>query len=377
MKKFTSILKVRPEDFRVEEVLDLPTLSSDGRYSYYKLEKRNINTFLVIDLIQKLWKIPRSKIGFCGLKDKRAVTTQYISIENGPKENLVTDNFSLTYLGRADKPLSLGEAEGNFFTITLRSVDPETILKRLNILKRIGFANYFGEQRFAPDLYLKRPLIKIFLEKGLEEGLKAYFCQHPKKSSLLKRYWDDWEKFFKVATHLSSLERRVLKIYIDKKNAEKAFRAFPKHLKLLFLFSYQSLLWNRVLANFLKKYSLYYEVDFVKGEKLVFHRELNPILQKLKNFEIPFISKDIFNWDGPEELRREIFKIIARENLQELLDKELTGLKLFVPGKRRMIVFPEDLGVIQTSRREFVLKFFLPSGSYATIFLLKLLTYPI
>lgn len=377
MKRFISILKVRPEDFRVEEVLDLPPFLPDGRYSYYKLEKRNINTFLVIDLIQKLWKIPRSKIGFCGLKDKRAVTTQYISIENGPEANLVTDNFSLTYLGKADKPLSLGEAKGNLFTITLRSVDPEIILKRLNILKEIGFANYFGEQRFAPDLYLKKPLIKILLEKGLEEGLKAYFCQHPKKSSLLKKYWGDWEKFFKIATHLSSLEKRVLKIYINKKSAEKAFRAFPKHLKLLFIFSYQSLLWNRVLANFLRRYSLHYEVDFVKGETLIFYKEFNPILQKLKNLEIPFISEDILTWNGPDELKREIFRIIDKENLQKLFDREITGLKLFIPGKRRMIVFPEDLGIIQTYRKEFVLKFFLPSGSYATIFLLKLLTYPI
>lgn len=377
MKKFISILKVKPEDFRVEEILDLPPFSPEGRFSYYKLEKRNINTFLVIDLIQKLWKIPRSKIGFCGLKDKRAVTTQYISIENGPEKDLITDNFTLTYLGKANKPLSLGDAKGNLFTITLRSVDPETILRRLNIIKEIGFANYFGEQRFAPDLYLKFPLVKIILEKGLEEGLKAYFCQHPTKGSLLKKYWGKWEHFLKVATHLSALEKRVLRIYIEKNDPEKAFRVFPKHLKLLFLFSYQSLLWNRILANFLRKYSKHYEVEFIRREFLVFYRELNPILKEFLYCEMPFISKEVLNWEGPEELKKEIFKVINQENLWELFDKEITGLKIFIPGKRKIIVFPENVGIIQTHKKEFVLKFFLPSGSYATIFLLKLLTYPL
>ena len=377
MKKFTSILKVRPEDFVVEEILDLPPLGDKGPFSYYRLKKRNINTLNAIDLIQKYWKIPRSRIGFCGLKDKRAVTVQYLSIEDGPEKNLQLPNFTLEYLGKTEKPLSLGDAKGNLFTITLRSVNPKIIVKRLEIIKDIGFANYFGEQRFAPDLYMKKPFVKIALEKGLEEALKEYFCQHPSRGSLLKRLWGKWEEFFKRAAHLSPIEKRVLLTYIKKGDAEKAFRVFPKHLKLLFLFSYQSLLWNRVLANFLRKYSNYYEVEFVRKEKIAFYKELNPLLKEYIDLQLPFISEEVFEWKGPEEFKREILRVIQQENLEALFNKEIADLKIFNPGARKIIVFPENLKILEIDKSRVRFKFFLPSGSYATIFMLKLLTYPI
>ncbi len=377
MKRFISILKVKPEDFVVEEILDLPPLGKEGPYSYYRLEKRNINTLLVIDLIQKYWKIPRSRIGFCGLKDKRAVTVQYLSIEKGPEKDLELPNFTLKYLGKADKPLCLGNAKGNLFTITLRSINPKIILKRLEKIKEIGFANYFGEQRFAPDLYMKKPFVKVVLEEGFEEALKEYFCQHPSKRVFLKKLWGNWDKFLKMAKHLSQIEKRILRVYIKKGDAEKAFRVFPKHLKLLFLFSYQSLLWNRILSSFLKKYSFFYEVDFIRKEKITFYKDLNPLLKEYIYLELPYISKEILEWEGPKEFKEEILKTIRQEKIENIFDKEIVGLKIFNPGKRRIIVFPENLQVLDVGKTKIRFSFFLPSGAYATIFMLKLLTFPL
>ncbi len=373
--KLKGKIKIAPEDFRVEEVVDIK-IKESGNYSYYLLTKKNINTLLAIDLIEKFWKISRNKIGFCGLKDKRAVTTQYISIKNGPEKDLNGPNFKLTYLGKGDAPLKLGDAKGNLFTVTLRNVRYEKILKCLNILKEIGFANYFGEQRFSSDLYMEKPMVYYFLQGDLETALKNYFTQHPQKSKQLKRLWGNWEEFFKKAGHLSCLEKRVLKIYIKKKDPEKAFRAFPKYLKLLFLFSYQSMLWNKILCGFIKKVAPYFYVPFIKKEKLIFYKKLTPILKEYINFELPYISKEILNWDGPELIKNEILKILQKEKIMDFLDKEVFGLKIFSPGKRKIIVKPQDLRLINYDGNIFTFRFFLPSGSYATIFLLKLLNFP-
>jgi len=369
-------IKTQPEDFKVEEVVDLK-LDEEGPYSYYLLNKKNMNTQKILNLIEKYWKISRDRIGFCGLKDKRAVTTQYVSIKNGPEKDLTGPNFKLTYIGKGREPLKLGDAKGNIFTITLRNVNPEKMLRSLNKLKEIGFANYFGEQRFAPDLYMKKPIVKYFLEGDYEGALKDYFTQHPAKKRLLKKLWGNWDKFFKNAGHLSAIEKRVLITYSKKQNAEKALKVFPKHLKLLFFFSYQSLLWNRILARFIKKVASHFCLSFIRKEKLCFYKEFNPILKDFKDFELPYVSSEIFNWDGPEIIKREILNVIKEENLEELLEKEALGLKIFTPGARKIIVIPEDLHIIYYDKKIFIFRFFLPSGSYATVFLLKLLNFKV
>ena len=367
-------IKVHPEDFQVEEVVEIP-IKDKGEYSYYKLKKKNINTLLVLDLIQKYWKVSRDRIGFCGLKDKRAVTTQYISIKNGPEENLHGPNFTLTFLGKGENPLKLGDAKGNIFTVTLRNVNSSKIFKNLNLVREIGFVNYFGEQRFAPDLYTKEPLVKYFLKKDYETAFKEYFTQHPKKSKLLKKLWGNWEKFLKHAGHLSAVEKRVLLNFIKKGDPEKALKVFPKHLKLLFLFSYQSLLWNRVACELVKRCSSnFFCVNFVKREKLCFYKELSPDLKLLKGLKIPYISKEVLTWHGPSFVKEIILKIIKDENLENKLDSEVLGLKIFTPGERTFIVFPKGLKVVNYAKKVFTIRFFLPSGSYATIFLLKLLS---
>ena len=152
-------LKQSPEDFIVEEVLPENFLKKEGSYNVYKLEKTNLSTLQVIRFLSKKLKILPSQIGFAGLKDKYAVTTQYLTI---PKDCKLDDfcverkkkkeKFCIKKVGKSDKPLSLGDNKGNIFTITLRNINKElrkNIYKNLEIINQYGLANYFGEQRFG------------------------------------------------------------------------------------------------------------------------------------------------------------------------------------------------------------------------------------
>ena len=127
-------IKEKFEDFKVEELIDLDL--SGGDYVYLKITKKNLNT---MDVIKELTKVvDRKSIGFAGLKDKKAITTQYVSLKTN-KKYFNFNNFDVEVIGRGPKPISLGDLKGNKFKIKIDFM-PKEILHCVN---------YYGEQRFS------------------------------------------------------------------------------------------------------------------------------------------------------------------------------------------------------------------------------------
>lgn len=80
-------VKVKPEDFIVEEVADLP-LQKDGNFRVYLLRKRGWNTVDILKMLSRKFSIPHSYFSYGGKKDKYAFTSQYITIaRQGDKKN--------------------------------------------------------------------------------------------------------------------------------------------------------------------------------------------------------------------------------------------------------------------------------------------------
>ena len=109
-----------------------------------------------ISLLSKLLKIKTGTFGYAGTKDRRAVTTQWVSVFRVRAEQLQGLNATLRnlYVGNfkyCKEPLKLGSLSGNHFVITLRNVtgDHGKIEESLESLKAKGFINYFGLQRFG------------------------------------------------------------------------------------------------------------------------------------------------------------------------------------------------------------------------------------
>ena len=78
-------IKQIPEDFIVNEVIDIK-LNPKGSYSYFILKKKDYATPAAIEKIARFLNIPVKKVGYAGAKDRRAVTTQLISIEGLPNK---------------------------------------------------------------------------------------------------------------------------------------------------------------------------------------------------------------------------------------------------------------------------------------------------
>ena len=114
------ILKQIPEDFIVKEIPGFEEMN--GSYSIFLLKKTNYTTEKAIQTICDSLHIDRKRVGYAGIKDKKAITSQYISIYKIKKEKvraLALKDIELEHVSNSKKPISLGNLEGNSFGIIL------------------------------------------------------------------------------------------------------------------------------------------------------------------------------------------------------------------------------------------------------------------
>lgn len=149
-------LKSIPEDFEVEEIpLYLP--SGEGEHIYLWIEKRDISAEFLQQHLARQLGIRREEIGMAGLKDRRAITRQWVSVPGScePKvDTLDTELIRVLKIGRHTNKLKTGHLLGNRFRMIVRDVCENALTIaatiRTELLQR-GIPNYFGAQRFGID----------------------------------------------------------------------------------------------------------------------------------------------------------------------------------------------------------------------------------
>ena len=152
-----AVLKAQPEDFRVTEVLDIE-LSGAGEHLWLLIEKRDQNTEDVARLLAKAAGIKLRDVSYAGIKDRRAVTSQWFSMQLPGRSD--PDLTSLWHAGlrcldsrRHSRKLQRGAHNANRFVIRLSSLEavPAELDARLQRIAAEGVPNYFGPQRFGRD----------------------------------------------------------------------------------------------------------------------------------------------------------------------------------------------------------------------------------
>ncbi len=150
----TGVFKASADDFVVDEVLGF-ALSGEGEHQFLRIEKRGLNTEELVVRVARAVGKPVKQISYAGLKDRQALTTQWLSV-HCPGENipgvhaLHGEGWRVVDSGRHLKKLKTGGLSGNRFQLVLRDVhDSETVEMRLQRIKAGGVPNYFGPQRFG------------------------------------------------------------------------------------------------------------------------------------------------------------------------------------------------------------------------------------
>ena len=144
-------IKCQPDDFRVEELTDAQPGDS-GRYTFYRLSKRDLGTIEAVEAICRRWNLSGRQVSYAGLKDRHAATVQYLTIADGPRHRMSTPQFELEPVGRLGYPYTSRQLLGNRFELVLRALDPEELGRAtaaLEDIPRVGLPNYFDDQRFG------------------------------------------------------------------------------------------------------------------------------------------------------------------------------------------------------------------------------------
>ena len=154
--KQTALLKAECADFVVKEQLGYD-MSSDGEFVAVKVRKTDCNTLFVGEQLAKFAGISARNMSYAGLKDRKAVTEQWFSLQMPGQPTPDFSQFSLEGVEildvtRHQRKIRIGSLQGNHFEILLRNAEETDELKeRLDFLAKNGFPNYFTEQRFGRD----------------------------------------------------------------------------------------------------------------------------------------------------------------------------------------------------------------------------------
>ena len=154
--KQTALLKVECADFVVKEELGYD-MSGDGEFVAVKVRKTDYNTLFVGEQLAKFAGISARNMSYAGLKDRKAVTEQWFSLQIPGQPTPDFSQFSLEgveilEVTRHQRKIRIGSLQGNHFEILLRNAEETDELKvRLDFLAKNGFPNYFTEQRFGRD----------------------------------------------------------------------------------------------------------------------------------------------------------------------------------------------------------------------------------
>ena len=183
------------EDFYVEEIPEMIP-GGEGPNVWVWIEKIGRTTLdVVLDIARDL-HIDRKRMGFAGMKDKKALTRQWICIANMDSEeqfkqveNLDIYKTDFLEITRGRKKLRMGQLKGNKFRILIRDLDDielgadvaNEVLKELEIT---GVPNYYGWQRFGKPRTNTHLVGEALIQNDLAEAVRRYVGNPSEEESL-------------------------------------------------------------------------------------------------------------------------------------------------------------------------------------------------
>lgn len=174
----TGVLKSRPVDFQVTEELGFEPLG-EGEHLFLWVEKTGLSTMELIARIARDYSLKPQLIGYSGLKDKHALTRQWLSLHLPGKPSSVDpgggEGYRVLRQARHHRKLRPGTHKSNSFQLRLREVNslPEQTREQLQCVANQGFANYFGAQRFGRNQDNVRQALEQLNTRRLKRSRKS------------------------------------------------------------------------------------------------------------------------------------------------------------------------------------------------------------
>lgn len=388
-------IREKYEDFYVEEIPE-STPSGTGPNTWIFIEKIGRNTLDVVLDIAREYKISRKRMGFAGMKDKKAITRQWICVSNMEPENLqdIEEKFynvKVLEITRNEKKLRIGQLVGNKFKILIRNnEDPEkdvsTAKEVLSELTRTGVPNYYGYQRFGKKRPNTHVVGKFLIRNDVKGAVDSYIGnpypeEQPHIQNARKIYDEgEYEEAYQSMPAGMRYEKMMLrelmkehrkKQELDDTSYMKALRSLPKPLSRMFVHAYQSYLFNRAISERAKLgIDKYVEGDIIIDNEEHLIHEFTPedIKKQIEDFQAhataPLYGSKVPLAGG--EVGEMESQILLEEDVK-LEDFTVPKMpKLGSHGLRRAIRFKVWDITAEHTDEGILLGFSIPKGCYAT-----------
>ena len=391
-------IKSKPEDFYVEEVIDLERFRErEGRNLLIKVRKKNWETLNFARVLSNILGISQKRVGYSGTKDKNAVSVQYFMIYNADEK--ILEKLKSVRLKDAEveivcftsKNLELGDLIGNKFVIKVSECENgERVEKISEELCAKGIPNFFGVQRFGSLRLITHEVGKLILQRRYDEAFWVYVAkpfegEREDVRKIREILWNERDAKFGLRELPKYLryERLLLQKLREGKREVEALLSLPKNLKLMFIHAYQSYIFNRLLSARIKEFQNLKEIE--KGDFVDF-------VEFRKGYKVhseDFTLASDFNWTRVSFLKERGYTLLSLplpgyeteligwsgEKLKEILEEEEVTLEDFKSdypefsskGSLRVAEIPFEFDRIEFKNDVF--RFFLPKGCYATVFL--------
>lgn len=391
------------EDFYVEEIPDL-TPNGEGPNVWIWIEKLGRTTLdVVLDIARDL-HIDRKRMGFAGMKDKKARTRQWICIANMDSDEQLEavknlDIYKTDFLKvvRGRKKLRMGQLKGNKFGILIRDINDIEESSRIanEVLKELevtGVPNYYGWQRFGKPRTNTHLVGEALINNDLAEAVNRYIGrpseEEHEENQKARQAFDDGkleeslELMGKGMRYEKMMVRELIKESrkgeLTDRSYKNALYALPKPLQRMFVHAYQSFLFNEAVSKRVEMgIDRYVEGDIVidneehivrdktpeEFQKMITNFEANPT-SPLYGTKVPYAGGEVGKMEE---------SILNSYNIDKSNFEVPKFPKLGSHGIRRSMRFKVwDSSATPTDEGVFV-EFSINKGSYATAVLREIM----